>query len=390
MKKNNLILAFVTTLILSMVGCRFQFVPSVEPSSSPSVTPTEGSAQPTEGSKLFKFISTVRVTPDDNSLAGGFIRIGYVPATNHFAVAYGTPKLAHPSGGCQDGAHVYKEYTLDMQPAGSSGVLNCGGGDSAELFFDNVLYDVSVRPVNGSHGWHIEKFDAATWKKLGELDYALDEPQEGSGDMMIEYVNGVLDISSGYTTYGGPSPMDVGASTHHKFFTPDLKFLDQKILSDTPHITGSSMIYVDGTYYFIAGTAFTGGVIMMQYDKDWKYLGMKELRKQAHFSEGVAFDGQRFYISYLDTSQRTNPGFWPFYPNVHLAAFDRNWNLVEDVAVTNYTAADNVTTGRPWLLLHGNHLYVAYDMTQRDVNNKNLDILDTIQAYVAVYELTGK
>ena len=130
--------------------------------------------------------------------------------------------------------------------------------------------------------------------------------------------------------------------------------------------------------------------IRAQYDKDWKYLGMKELRKQAHFSEGVAFDGQRFYISYLDTSQRTHPGFWPFYPNVHLAAFDRNWNLVEDVTVTNYTAANNVTTGRPWLLLHGNRVYVSYDVTQRDVNNKNMDILDSIQAYVAVYELTGK
>jgi hypothetical protein len=63
---------------------------------------------------------------------------------------------------------------------------------------------------------------------------------------------------------------------------------------------------------------------------------------------------------------------------------------LDDVAVTNYTVKDNVTTGRPYLLLHGNRLYVSYDVAQRDVNNKNMDIIESIQAYVVVYELTGK
>jgi len=154
-----------------------------------------------------------------------------------------------------------------------------------------------------------------------------------------------------------------------------------RILSDTPNICGSSMIFVDGIYYFITATAYTGDVIVLKYDEDWEYLGMKELRRQGHWSTGVAFDGQRFYIAYLDTRQRTEPGFFPYYPNVHLAAFDRDWNLVEDVAVTNFSPLDSLFTGRPWVLLHGNRLFVSYDVVPLPED------LNKIEAFVSIYEL---
>jgi len=230
-------------------------------------------------------------------------------------------------------------------------------------------------------GWRIIKYDAITWMELFDITFQLDLPRESSGDMMMTFVNGRLDISSQYTTYGGPPAPEVGASTHHQFFSPNLEFLDKKILSDIPHICGSSMIYVDSIYYFITATAFTGDVIVMKYDKDWKYLGMKELRKQAHWSEGLAFDGRHFYVAYLDTRQRTEPGFFPFYPNVHLAAFDREWNLVEDVAVTNYTPSDSMFTGRPWILLLGNLLYVSYDVVPLPED------LDKVEGCVSIFEL---
>jgi hypothetical protein len=41
-----------------------------------------------------------------------------------------------------------------------------------------------------------------------------------------------------------------------------------------------------------------GDVIVMEYDGDWNYLGMKELIKDAHWSTGLAFDGERFYVAY--------------------------------------------------------------------------------------------
>ncbi len=351
---------------------------SLATAESPTPTPP---GQPAAHPGLFKFARAVQVTPDDNFSAGGFIRLGYVPASNRIVAAFGSPKLAKPNGNCPGGGKGYKVYTVDMQPTGEEGLLHCeGGGDTANLFVDNVLYDVVMFPVNGTGGWLIKKFDAVTWKELGRLAYGLDSPREFNGDMTIEMVNGELDISGGYSSDGKIPPPEKGAGTVHYFFTPDLQFLYKKILTDTEHIVGSSMIYVDGTYYFITADAYAGDVIVMKYDKDWKYLGMKVLQKQAHWSEGVAFDGQRFYLSYLDTSQRTEPGLFPYYPNVHLAAFDRDWNLLDDVAVTSFTP-NTQFTGRPWLLLHGNRLYVAYDAVALPED------LSKIEVYVSVYEL---
>ncbi len=338
-----------------------------------------------EGPGLFTFIRTVQVAPDEQFTGGGFARVSYVPATDRVVVVFGA-HLAQPTEGCTDNAHAYKEYTVDMQETGQSGVLNCGEGDSGGTMADNVYYDVSMHKPGDPVGWTIVKYDATTWQTLADIFFPVDYPREGDGDPMVEFVDGQLDVSSGYTTFGGPPPPAEGAATHHEFFSPDLQFQDKKLLADTPHIGGSSLIYVDNIYYFITATAYTGDLIVMQYDQDWKYLGMKELITQAHWSTGVAYDGQRFYVAYLDTRQRTEERFFPYYPNVHLAAFDQEWNLVDDVTVTDYAPDEFKMTGRPWVMLHGNRLYVSYDVAPIDPTTGQ-DQLDQIQALVSVYEL---
>src|SRR4030042_1409948 len=85
--------------------------------------------------------------------------------------------------------------------------------------------------------------------------------------MLVAFADGRLDVCSQYTTFGGPPPPEQGASTHHQFFSPDLEFLEKKIVSDTPHFCGTSMIYLDSIYYFISASAYTGNVIVMSYDK---------------------------------------------------------------------------------------------------------------------------
>ena len=103
------------------------------------------------------------------------------------------------------------------------------------------------------------------------------------------------------------------------------------------------------------------------------------------FSTGLAFDGQRFYVAYLNNSQTLTPDMLPVYLNVRLAAFDLNWNLLDDIAVTSYAISDNMQTGRPWVLLHGNRLYVSYDLDTMDpvkrTESKNG------QAVISVFEL---
>jgi len=103
-----------------------------------------------------------------------------------------------------------------------------------------------------------------------------------------------------------------------------------------------SMAFVDGITYYVASTSYTGDMLVMRYDENWNYLGSKVLIEQVHFPTGMAFDEQRFYVAYLNTSQRNDTLFFPCYPNVHLAAFDREWNLLDDVAVTGYVPSENM------------------------------------------------
>ncbi len=348
-------------------------------------------ARPTSSPTLLKFIQTIQVTPDDEYLGGGFARINYVPATDRFVVTFGG-RLAKPSGQCTDTGYSFKEYTTDMQETGKSGTFACDPADSGSVMVDNTYYFAAMTRKDQSIGWHLLKIDATSWKTLVDVFFPLDDyPKEGEADPMVAYVNGQVDVSSAYSTSGKPPDLTTPAGdygTHHQLFSTDLRFVDKKILTDPPHIHGSDMVYVDGVYYLVTANLYDGDVLVAKYDADWNYLGGKTLIKQAHWSTGLVYDGQRFYLAYTDTSQRTDPGFFPVYLNIHLAAFDRDWNLIDDVAVTNYTPADNMQTGRPWVILHGHRLYVSYDLDTRDPVTHQEQLKG--QAIVGIYELTQK
>jgi hypothetical protein len=124
----------------------------------------------------------------------------------------------------------------------------------------------------------------------------------------------------------------------------------------------------------------------MKYDGQWKFLGNKSLIPKAHWSQGMAFDGARFYVAYLDTSKRNGSAFFPVYTNAHLATFDLNWNLLQDVAITNFTYLGDRVAGRPWVILHGNLLYVSYDV---DTMNSTMHQEEKLwQAYVSIFEIS--
>jgi len=357
------------------------------PPTFPPLTPLGEVVQPTAQSELFKFIQTIQVTPDDQFLTGCFARIHYVPATDRFVVLF-DGILAKPAGNCTDAGNSYKEYTTDMQETGKVGTFACEPLDEGSLMVDNALYFAVIHRESEQDGWHLLKIDATDWTTLIDKFHALDSPVDNPMDPMVTFVNGQLDISSQYTVKGEPPNSETPAGdygTHHNFFSPDLESQGKMILTEPPHVNGSYMVYVEGVYYLVTSNLFDGDVLVAKYDKDWKYLGGKTLIEQAHFSTGLVYDGQRFYLAYTDTRQRTDPGFFPVYLNIRLAAFDRDWNLLDDVAVTSYTPQDGKQPGRPWVILHGNRLYVSYDV----------DIVDPAthteylqwQAYVSVYEL---
>lgn len=383
----------VVLALLLLVGCNMpttKLAPSTTyPPPTLSFPPTAAQPpQPTGKTTFFNFLQTVQVTPDDEYLGGAFVRINYLPATDHFVVTFGGP-LAQPPSDCGLGkGFSYKEYTLDMQATGKTGIFSCDPFDAGSVMADNIYYFAAMANVSGQDGWRLLKIDATNWQILADAFLPLDVKKRTNADPMVAYANGTLYVSAGYYESEAPPPMNEGAATHLQIFSPDLQHLDEKILADTPQFTGSSLIYLDGIYYFVTANAFARDVVVIRYDKDWKYLGVKTLIKQAHWSTGLAYDGQRFYVAYMDTSQRSSPGFLPVHLNVHLAAFDRDWNLLEDVAVTNFAPSDNRQPGRPWVIPHNNRLYVSYDVDTIDPTTQQEQL--KWQAYVSVYELSAQ
>jgi hypothetical protein len=377
-------------------------IPTTRPSASPQperpatqpFPPTP--AQPTANPGLFRLMKEVQVTPADNFLGGDFVRIAYVPGKDRMAVTF-RAKLDQAEGGCSDGhGYAYAEFNRDMVPTGDYGVISCfAATDAGGLFVEDDFYLASMGHDNqtGRDGWHLTKFDAVTWKVLvSPFFHPLDGGDrigESPVDPMVAFVNGQIDVSSVYWF----SPDEelgpyTGHATHHQFFSTDLQFIGKRVLSDVPHIQMNSMIVADGVTQFVAATSFLGGnIVVMQYDKEWNSLGVKTILQNATTPEGVAYDGKRFYVAYLDNSPCAT---LPCRPYVHLAAFDSDWNLIEDIPVTDFAQDGRADAARPSLTYWNGRVYVCYDLTENAALTPVPGSQDPIpQVRVKMYELVN-
>jgi hypothetical protein len=343
--------------------------------------------QTTPPTGVFTFVKSVQVTPDNRFLTGSFSRVNYIPAKDKMVVTFGT-KASTVRGAHMGAGYAYKEYTLDMVATGDADTITWNpkadeANDSGSRMVGNNYYFVHVPTDPGlPYCWRLTKYDAITWTKTAQKYILLHDPFEANLDPSVACLGAVLDISDQYNPAG---IWQDGSMSHHHFFTLDLDSLGTRILADTPHISGATMIRADGITYLISADSYPGDLVVMKYDSLWNFLGARKIIRQANWSQGVAFDGQRFYVSYLNTSERGLTQFFPVVQNVHLAAFDVDWNLLEDVALTNFTPTDYMQAGRPWVVLHGNRLYVSYDVDP--VDTESLEETLSWQAVVSIYEI---
>ena len=76
--------------------------------------------------------------------------------------------------------------------------------------------------------------------------------------------------------------------------------------------------------------------------------------------------------------------------NVRLAAFDSSWNLLDDIAVTNFTRDDHKQPGRPSLTLYNGQIYVCYDQNEDDdFTLSQSPATSDFRVYVKVYEVSS-
>ena len=324
-----------------------------------------------------KPIATITVVPDGTYRTGGFCRINYIPATGKFAVTFCTGEYGGPPNPENPQGQVYKEYTTALEFTGRHGYFFWGGGDSASVVVGNTYYFLT----GGPRGLRLIQYDATNWNEQRRVDIDIDQNSgEITSDQMLVYVNGLLDASSFYDPSKNPNPYQ-GAGTWHRFFNLDLGFVERRVLNDQPHGNGSSMVFVDGSYHLVTSTAYFGDLLVMRYDQNWKFLGSKTLISQAQWPQGTVFDAQanRFYVAYTDNSRRPAN-------NTHLAVFNQDWELLADTPVTNFQPGERKAAGRPWVMQHGNRLYVSYDVNTMNAQGEtNFDW----QCLVSVYEVSG-
>ncbi len=356
---------------------------------------------PSESREVFHFVRTVQTTPDSNFLEGAGGYIHYVPATDRFVIMLQTRidkpvSLASSRQECNGKAIGYKEFTVDTEPTGRYGFIACGFADTTSRIIGNDMYVVSMAPAasssNGSalqENWRLERFDAVSWKRLGSVDIPLETGNEAGDGPTISFVNGQIDVTGEYFVNKNPDD-PLGRGSHHHFFTLDLNPLGKRVLKPPEypaHCPMASIIQESGgDILLFSATAMEGDIAVYRFDNEWHFKEVNKLKDKAFFPTGSVTDGNLLYIAYTDTSNREAGRM---YRNVRLAAFDKNWNLMQDVAVTNFiNTSDTYMDGEsPWVTLHKNRLYVSYNVSELDPVSGAL--IET-QAYVNIYEITMK
>lgn len=389
----------VMLAMMLLAGCGAPAVmptlpPTLPPPPLPSATilpPPPPSPTISTGGSLFKLVKEVQVAPGGNQTNASFARIGYVPGRDALIVTFDT-MLTRPEGNCTTKGYAWTEYTLDMTATGRQGLINCYGGamDTGVLFEGNDFYFAYQAPdptTPGSQGWLLARYNAVTWTTSKSFFFQLAQTED-PGDPMFAVVNGLIDISSKVENVNRSDPNCSFGNcwTHHQFFTMDLQFVEERVLKDTMHNNLTSMLQTaDGVVHFVAGAALIGDIYAMRYDRNWNYLGEKTILTNSAAPEGIAFDGSRFYVSYVSMNQLPQGGR---FDNVRLAAFDSDWKLLDDVAVTNYSASDLKNTARPSLTLYNGRIYVCWDENENtsDPANSNPETAVS-QVHVKVYEL---
>jgi hypothetical protein len=394
----------VILTIMFLTGCATSITPVPPPTfplpPPPKQTippPSPQRAQPTQTTQpsLLKLIQTVQVTNEHFSNGVGS-DIAYIPSTDRIAVIMSNrvdqPITLSPSEVCDNTVIGYLEYTKDMQPTEEYGYLSCGFADIHAMNIGNDVYLAKMKW--GGPGYTLEKYDGVTWKRLASRDVNFDNEKEWGvgGGPDVSFINGNFVVTGEYvhggTIYGG---------THNMIFTTDLVFVKTVLLS-SPGVpfhhgeysllqlfNGDILLFASASPSENGGPPPKGNLEVLRFDKDWHFLEQKWLRDQAHYPTGSANDGRYTYISYSTWGRDTWAG-----QNEHLAAFDAQWNLIQDVTLTDVQSISDLAYGeQSMIILRGNRLYVFYDILSKSSNSVAPDYTKS-RTYVAVFELNQK
>jgi hypothetical protein len=256
-----------------------------------------------------------------------------------------------------------KEYTREFAPTGRVYQLTGDGvADHQMVFADSYFYLVYSVPREG--GLYLKKLDRH-WNEVRAATI-VSNAREPITDMMLSHAGGFLYIG---TAFFQPDRMPPVASQRIWRYSIDLEPLGEFVLADVPSEIGSSMLYVNDTFIIVSSDRFWGdsSLIVMRYDADWSFMDAKIISAapmaNERFPMGAAFVNGRYYISYTHQTGNISPPppgeLPPDYGDIILKAFDREWNLLGEIRVTEDLLPNSAN--RAHLAIVNDRVYVSYD-----------------------------
>ncbi len=327
------------------------------------------------------------ITPSDDYTSGGFCRVNYVESQEAFIYTFGSGELSDtgdldctPEKVVEDRqiGYAYIKYDTNLNELATAFFLafndTCQAGDSASAWSDDGFYYLTGGPNylgnKGNafeNGMPVYKFDDEL-NQVGFYQLYADSLTQHKNDPTLAVVNNQVIISGLYDEDGSLEgdmrnlPIDEGPGTWYATLSKNLDYKDTFFLTDTSHISASSILFRDGIYYIITSEVGAGGsIIVMEYDEDWNFLGVKEIieNRLASWSQGALYleDQNMYAVTYNDHTILGSS-------NIFLALFDEDWNLVSNTAITQFSGnnADEIIASRSWIDYYDGKLYLSYDV----------------------------
>ncbi|RMF32076.1 MAG: exo-alpha-sialidase [Chloroflexi bacterium] len=285
---------------------------------------------------------------------GGFCRIFRQPDgsgyTTIFGGAYSIREM--PEERRYQGV-VYRRLGNDLTFQSEPALFYNVGSDLAIDTDGQFYYLTTAHP----EGWRLTKFDR-DFLPVKEVIVPL-PPGHAGNDQMLRVWDGRLYLSGLYnpnnldTRSNKDTNPDEALYTHVWVYDTDLTLLEDHVLDGEPNINGGTLIpYRDGFAYIAADNFWKNNLKAYIYDGDWNFVRSVLLEENAQWAMGGVVDEERIYVAY----HRGEHG----QGDVVLDIFDMDWNRLEQIAVTAVSPQFNAQ--RPWVLLDGDRLFVAYDV----------------------------
>lgn len=331
-------------------------------------------ATETPASSAWRYVTTLFGTLEAGQRydVGGFCRIFPAAAGAGYDVTFGGAfNIREMEDARRYEGDVRRTLSADLSTWGDPQPFSTYPGDYAIDSDGAFYYLLNADP----QGWRLGKYDA-DFNLVKEVIVPLPKGH-AANDPMLRVWDGRLYLSDIYNPNNAETQSNKDASadetlyTHLWVYDSDLNPLEDHILDDESNINGGTLIpYGDGFAYVSADNFVRNNLKAFLYDADWNFVRSVLLEENAQWSMGGAVDGEKIYIAY----HRGEHG----QGDVVLDIFDLDWNRLEQIPVTAVEPGFNAQ--RPWVLLDGDRLFVAYDLSGGGGGMLNL------QCMINVYE----